>query len=68
MITGPLGTLMSTMNQIGGTNKEAQKIISKVKVDLFSIGQCAKAKNESACLAATSATLNDVNDFVKVAF
>jgi hypothetical protein len=68
VITGPLGTLISTMNQIGGTNKEAQRIIIKVKVDLFSIGQYATSKNESACLAATATTLNDVNDFVKVAF
>ena len=68
VITGPLGTLISTMNQIGGTNKDAQRIISKVKVDLFSIGQCATTKNESACIAATEATLNDLNDFVKVAF
>ena len=68
VITGPLGTLISTMNQIGGTNKDAQRIISKVKVDLFSIGQCATTKNESACIAATEATINDLNDFVKVAF
>jgi hypothetical protein len=68
VITGPLGTLISTMNQIGGTNKEAQRIIVKVKSDLFSIGQCATTKNEKACLAATEATLQDVNDFVKVAF
>ena len=68
VITGPLGTLIATMNQIGGSNKEAKQIISKVKVDLFSIGQCAATKNESACIAATATTLNDVNDFVKVAF
>lgn len=69
VITGPLGTLISTMNQIGGTNnKEAQRIIVKVKSDLFSIGQCATTKNEKACLEATEATLQDVNDFVKVAF
>jgi hypothetical protein len=68
VITGPLGTLIPTMNQIGGANKEAQSIISKVKVDLFSIGQCSTTKNESACLAATATTLNDVADFVKVVF
>jgi hypothetical protein len=68
VITGPLGTLIATMNQIGGTNTDAQRIIVKVKSDLFSIGQCATTKNEKACLAATEATLQDVNDFVKVAF
>lgn len=68
VITGPLGTLIATMNQIGGKNKEAKQLVAKVKVDLFSIGQCATTKNESACIAATEATLRDVNEFVKVAF
>jgi hypothetical protein len=68
VITGPLGTLIATMNQVGGTNKEAQQLTAKVKSDLFTIGQCATTKNERACIAATITTLNDLNDFVKVAF
>jgi hypothetical protein len=68
VITGPLGTLIATMTQIGGTNRDAQKIIAKVKIDLYAIGQCAANKHESACIAATTSTLNDMNDFVKIAF
>jgi hypothetical protein len=68
VITGPLGTLIATMNQVGTTNKQAQQITVKVKADLLAIGQCATIKNEKACIEATNATLIDLNDFVKVAF
>lgn len=82
VLTGPLGTLVQTMNQVvTGTdfartdfgaappvNKEAKAASLKVKNDLYAIGQAATKKNEESCIQATDAALQDLEAFVKVAF
>lgn len=82
VLTGPLGTLIQTMNQIvAGTdgtrtdfgkvppvNQKAKAAALKVKTDLYAIGQAAAKKNEQECIRATEVALNDLNAFVKVAF
>jgi hypothetical protein len=67
IITGPLGTLTATMRQVSASNQEAKKISAKVKLDLFNIGVSSTSKDEAACLAASEAALQDLNDFVKIA-
>jgi len=82
ILTGPLGTLIQTMNQImTGTdltrqdfgsappvNKEQKAASQKVKADLYAIGQAAMKKSEVDCIQATEAALQDLEAFVKVAF
>lgn len=83
VLTGPLGTLVATMNQVispttettrsdfGSAplpNKEAKAASQKVKADLYAISQAATQKNEGACIQATEAALQDLEAFVKVAF
>lgn len=67
VITGPLGTLTTTMRQLSESNQEAQKAAAKVKLDLFNIGLCSTSKDEAACLAASEAALKDLADFIKIA-
>jgi hypothetical protein len=67
IITGPLGTLTATMRQISESNKEAQKIAAKVKLDLFNVGLFSTSKDVVGCLAASEAALLDLVEFVKIA-
>lgn len=69
ILTGPLGTLLQTMNQIIPNPTAEQKTASqKVKTDLYAIGTAATKKSENGCLEATEAALKDLEAFVKVAF
>lgn len=82
VLTGPLGTLISTMNQVvsgtGGTkqdfgsappvNKQAKAALLQVKTDLYAIGQAATKKSTEGCIQATDAAMKDLEAFVKVAF
>lgn len=83
ILTGPLGTLIQTMNQIVSpatdftksdfgaapqVNKEAKAASQKVKADLYAIGQAAMKKSEAGCIESTEAALKDLEAFVKVAF
>ena len=68
VLTGPLGTLIQTMNQISGSNKDALKAAANVKADLLMIGQAAAKKSEDACIAASEAALQNLETFSKVVF
>lgn len=68
ILTGPLGTLIQTMNQISGSNKDALKAAANVKADLLMIGQAAAKKSEDACIAASEAALQNLETFSKVVF
>jgi len=70
VLTGPLGTLVQTMNQISGSSpkKEILAAGKKVKGDLFDISQAASKKNGSICLKAVAACESDLEAFVKLAF
>lgn len=67
-LTGPLGTLIQTMNLVSGSDKEALRAAAKVKADLLQIGQAAAKKNAEPCIAATESALQSLEAFVKVAF
>lgn len=70
VLTGPLGTLLQTMNQIIGkdASKEQKAAATRVKMDLYAIGTAATKKSDTGCLEATQAALKDLETFVKVAF
>lgn len=69
ILTGPLGTLLQTMNQIIPNPTADQKAASqKVKADLYAIGLAATKKSETGCIEATEATLKDLEAFAKFAF
>jgi hypothetical protein len=68
VLTGPLGTLIQTMNQVSGSSKDALKAAAKVKADLLAIGQAAAKKSEEGCITAAEAALQDLEAFAKVAF
>lgn len=67
ILTGPLGTLVATMNAVA-TTKEAKAASQKVKADLYTIGDAAVKKSATGCSQATDQALNDLKAFVKVAF
>jgi len=70
IITGPLGTLLQTMNNvasIAGT-KEAKDAAKDVKTDLIEIGVAAGRKESAACVKAASKAAKDLEKFVMVAF
>ncbi|KAL9190683.1 hypothetical protein ACHAXT_000389 [Thalassiosira profunda] len=70
IITGPLGTLLQTMNSvasIAGT-KEATAAAKVVKADLLEIGAAAGKKDSAACTKAAGKAEADLEKFVKAAF
>jgi hypothetical protein len=68
LLTGPLGTLLQTMQQLVGTSADAKKAAALVKSDIIAIGQQAAKKNDEGCVQATEAALNDLGAFLKVVF
>lgn len=70
IITGPLGTLAVTINQIATADspakvKEASK---KVKADVIAIGQAAAKKSGTGCVESSRVAARDLEEFVKLAF
>lgn len=71
IITGPLGTLLQTMNTVvsaSGGGKEVKDAAGKVKGDVIAIGQAATKKSVEGCIAAADMAMNDLEGFVKIAF
>lgn len=70
IITGPLGTLLQTMNSvasIAGT-KEARDAAKVVKTDLLEIGVAAGRKESAPAVKAAEKAATDLEKFVMVAF
>ena len=74
ILTGPLGTLVQTMNQISNDIAEDSKkklvmeASKKVKSDLIAISQAASKKDGGLCLKASAACEQDLEAFAKIAF
>jgi hypothetical protein len=70
LITGPLGTLLQTMNSIvslAGT-REAKDAAKIVKSDLLEIGVAAGEKSSEKCVRAAEKASKDLEKFVIIAF
>lgn len=70
IITGPLGTLLQTMNSVvslAGT-KEAKDAAKLVKTDLLEIGAAAGRKETASCVKAADKASKDLAKFVMIAF
>lgn len=70
LITGPLGTLLQTMNSIvslAGT-REAKDAAKLVKSDLLEIGVAAGEKSSEKCVRAAEKASKDLEKFVIIAF
>mmetsp|Transcript_9615 Transcript_9615/g.20834 ORF Transcript_9615/g.20834 Transcript_9615/m.20834 type:complete len:253 (+) Transcript_9615:158-916(+) len=79
IITGPLGTLLSTMNQIVSIvssspaaspkkTKQVQDTVKKVKADIFAIGQAASKKDPDGCTKQAAMASNDLKILLEIAF
>ena len=70
IITGPLGTLLQTINSVASISgtKEAKDLAKLVKADLFEIGVAAGKKQSELCIKAADKTTKDLSKFVMVAF
>jgi len=76
IITGPLGTLFSTMNQIVSIvsssspkrTKQVQDAVKKVKTDIFAIGQAADRKNADGCKKQAEMASSDLKALLEIAF
>lgn len=70
IITGPLGTLVQTMNQVAAASEgqEAKEAAKKVKADLIAIGQASARKSNRECIEAAATASRDLEAFIKVAF
>lgn len=70
IITGPLGTLLQTMNNVvsaAGT-KEAAAAAKTVKQDLNDINAASQRKDSALCIKAAGKATADLEKFVNVAF
>lgn len=70
LLTGPLGTLSQTINQIAtpDSGKDVQAAAKKLKADLIDIGQSAAKKNAEACIAKAGQATKDLTSFLELAF
>lgn len=68
ILTGPLGTLVQTMNLVSKDSAEAKKAAAVVKSDLIKIGEAATKRSDTGCIDATVATTRDLEAFVKIVF
>lgn len=71
VITGPLGTLLQTMNTVttaSGGDKKVKDAATKVKGDVIAIGQAATKKSVEGCIEGADLAMKDLEAFVKVAF
>ena len=70
IITGPLGTLLSTMNSVASLagTKEATAAAKVVKADLFEISAAATKKDSATSIKFAKKAEVDLEKFVKAAF
>lgn len=70
IITGPLGTLLQTMNSIASAagTKEAAAAAKIVKQDLNDINAASQRKDSALCIKASGKAAADLEKFVKIAF
>jgi len=70
LLTGPLGTLLQTINTLvkASSAEQAKTAAAKVKVDLNNISQQALKKNDVACIQATTEALRDLQSFTEIIF
>mmetsp|Transcript_8624 Transcript_8624/g.13424 ORF Transcript_8624/g.13424 Transcript_8624/m.13424 type:complete len:205 (+) Transcript_8624:113-727(+) len=70
IITGPLGTLLQTMNNIASAagTKEAAAAAKIVKQDLNDINAASQRKDSALCIKAAGKAAADLEKFVKIAF
>lgn len=70
IITGPLGTLLQTMNSVVSLvgTREAKDAAKLVKTDLLEIGVAAGEKQSEKCVRAAEKASKDLEKFVMIAF
>ena len=77
LLTGPLGTLSQTLNQIASSSANSsdskkqqllQEASKRLKVDLIEIGQASAKKNAEACIAKAADASKDLVRFLEIAF
>jgi hypothetical protein len=77
LVTGPLGTLSSSMNQIVSIasssatpkkKKEVEQAVKKVKADILGIGQAADRKNGEICTQQAQMASVDLKALLEIAF
>jgi hypothetical protein len=69
ILTGPLGPLGMTMNQIASKSPpQVQVAAKKVKSSLIAIDQAAQKKSEAGCISATKVASEDLQAFMELAF
>eukprot|EP00986_Skeletonema_menzelii_P000598 scaffold162_cov143-Skeletonema_menzelii.AAC.17 len=67
IITGPLGTLLQTMNNVANA-KEATAAAKTVKQDLNDINAASQRKDSALCIKAAGKAAADLEKFVNIAF
>jgi len=68
VLTGPLGTLGQTLQQLASSSPELQTINKSIKSNLIAIGQAASKKDGVACAKLAQKTSVELEAFVKLAF
>jgi len=70
IITGPLGTLLQTLNSVASVagTKEAADAAKTVKQDLNDINAASQRKDSALCIKAAGKAAADLEKFVKIAF
>ena len=70
LLTGPLGTLSQTLNQIATPDspKPVLAASKKLKADLIAIGQAASKKNGEGCIALAKEASKDLIVFLETTF
>lgn len=71
LVTGPLGTLSVTLNQIATAPKASSKskdFVKQVKADVLAIGQGAARKNADACTKQAALAEKDLKSLLQEAF
>ena len=70
IITGPLGTLLQTMNNVASiaATKEAAAAAKIVKQDLNDINAASQRKDSALCVKTAGKAAADLEKFVKIAF
>ncbi|KAG7365565.1 hypothetical protein IV203_038769 [Nitzschia inconspicua] len=71
LVTGPLGTLSVTLNQIATASNASTKtkeFAKKVKADVLAIGQGATTKNADTCIKQAALASQDLKSLLQEAF
>ena len=76
VISGPLGTLLQTMNTVVSANggdgttkgKQVKEASAAIKGDIIAIGQAATRKSAEGCIQAADKAMGDLKIFVEVAY